>query len=54
MGNTALSILFANSVAGSVINFEILHRTIESESDAAISAFSVNTVFDKLRDGERE
>lgn len=54
MGNIALSILFANSVAGSVINFETLHRTIESESDAAISDFSVNTVFDKLRGGERE
>lgn len=54
MGNTALSILFANSVAGSVINFETLHRSIESESDGALSIMSMNTISDKLRGLERE
>lgn len=54
MGNTALSILFANSVAGSVINFETLHRSIESESDGALSLLSMNTISDKLRGAERE
>lgn len=54
MGNNALSILFANSVTGSIVNFETLHRSIESEFDAAVELLSKDDLHDKLRGSERE